>query len=188
LYSKTGVSMFGGCLPMILQFPILFAMFRFFPASFELRHEGFLWAHDLSTYDSILTLPFNIPLYGDHVCLFAILMAISMYFYSKLNMDQMPSGPQMAGMKAMQLYFMPLFLLVLCNNFSSGLSYYYMLSNIITIGQTWIIRKYFVDEKKIYAQLQAKAASATPKKKSKFQERLDNMYKQQQSIQQQRKK
>ncbi|MEG0891742.1 MAG: membrane protein insertase YidC [Bacteroidales bacterium] len=188
LYSKTGVSMFGGCLPMILQFPILFAMFRFFPASFELRQEGFLWANDLSTYDSILTLPFNIPLYGDHVSLFAILMAISMYFYSKLNMDQMPSGPQMAGMKAMQLYFMPLFLLVLCNNFSSGLSYYYMLSNIITIGQTWIIRKYFVDEKKIYAQLQAKAASATPKKKSKFQERLDNMYKQQQSIQQQRKK
>lgn len=188
LYSKTGVSMFGGCLPMLLQFPILFAMFRFFPSSFELRQEGFLWASDLSTYDSIFTLPFSIPLYGDHVSLFAILMAISMYFYSKLNMDQMPTGPQMAGMKTMQLYFMPLFLLVLCNNFSSGLSYYYMLSNIITIGQTWVIRRYFVDENKIYAQLQAKAASAKPKKKSKFQQRLDDMYKQQQSMQQQRKK
>lgn len=188
LYSKTGVSMFGGCLPMLLQFPILFAMFKFFPSSFELRQEGFLWASDLSTYDSIFTLPFSIPLYGDHVSLFAILMAISMYFYSKLNMDQMPTGPQMAGMKAMQLYFMPLFLLVLCNNFSSGLSYYYMLSNIITIGQTWVIRKYFVDENKIYAQLQAKAASAKPKKKSKFQQRLDDMYKQQQAMQQQQRK
>ncbi len=178
LYSKTGVSMFGGCLPMLLQFPILFAMFRFFPASFELRQESFLWAEDLSAYDSVLSLPFTIPLYGDHVSLFAILMAVSMYFYSRMNIDQMSAGPQMAGMKYMSLYFMPLFLLVLCNNFSSGLSYYYMLSNVITIGQTWLIRKYFVDEEKIYAKLQEKAA--TPKKKSKFQERLDNAYRVQQ--------
>ena len=185
LYKKTGVSMFGGCLPMLFQFPILFAMFRFFPASFELRQQGFLWADDLSTYDSILQLPFNIPLYGDHVSLFAILMAVSMYFYSRMNMDQMPSGNEMAGMRAMQLYFMPIFLLVLCNNFSSGLSYYYMLSNLFTIGQTWIIRKYFVDEKKLYAQLQAKAASAKAPKKSKFQQRLDEMYKQQQELQRQ---
>lgn len=188
LYSKTGVSMFGGCLPMLLQFPILFAMFRFFPASFELRQEGFLWAKDLSGYDSILNLPFNIPLYGDHVSLFAILMAVSMYFYSKMNMDQMPSGPQMAGMKSMQLYFMPIFMLVLCNNFSSGLSYYYMLSNIITIFQTWVIRKYFVDEKKIYAQLQAKASNAKVKKKSKWQERLEEMQKQQAAMQKQKKR
>jgi len=178
LYSKTGVSMFGGCLPMLLQFPILFAMFRFFPASFELRQESFLWAEDLSAYDSILSLPFTIPLYGDHVSLFAILMAISMYFYSRMNIDQMSAGPQMAGMKYMSLYFMPIFLLVLCNNFSSGLSYYYMLSNVITIGQTWLIRKYFVDEEKILAKLQEKAA--TPKKKSKFQERLDSAYRAQQ--------
>ena len=127
LYSKAGVSMLGGCLPILLQFPILFAMFKFFPASFELRQEGFLWADDLSGYDSVLDLPFNIPLYGDHVSLFAILMAISMYLYARMNLDQMASGPQMAGMRGMQLYFMPLFLLVLCNNFSSGLSYYYML-------------------------------------------------------------
>ena len=185
LYKKTGVSMFGGCLPMLLQFPILFAMFRFFPASFELRQQGFLWADDLSTYDAIFELPFHIPLYGDHVSLFAILMAVSMYFYSKMNMDQMPSGNEMAGMRTMQLYFMPIFLLVLCNNFSSGLSYYYMLSNLLTIAQTWVIRKYFVDEKKLYAQLQAKAANAKAPKKSKFQQRLDEMYKQQQELQRQ---
>ena len=180
LYKKTGVSMFGGCLPMLLQFPILFAMFRFFPASFELRQQSFLWADDLSTYDSVLNLPFSIPLYGDHVSLFALLMAISMFFYSKITMNQMPSNDGMPGMKFMQLYFMPLFLLVLCNNFSSGLSYYYMLSNFITIIQTWVIRKYFVDEKALYAKLQAKAASSKPAKKSKFQQRLDELYKQQQ--------
>lgn len=185
LYSKTGVSVFGGCLPMLLQFPILFAMFRFFPASFELRQQGFLWADDLSAYDSILDLPFNIPLYGDHVSLFALLMAVSMYFYSKMNMDQMPSDPNMAGMRGMQLYFMPIFLLVLCNNFSSGLSYYYMLSNLITIIQTWVIRKYFVDEKKIYAQLQAKASSAKAKPKSKWQMRLEELQKQQAEMQRQ---
>lgn len=186
LYKKTGVSMFGGCLPMLLQFPILFAMLRFFPASFELRQQPFLWAKDLSAYDSILQLPFHIPLYGDHVSLFAILMAVSMYLYARMTMDQMPSGQQMAGMRSMQLYFMPIFLLVLCNNFSSGLSYYYMLSNIITIIQTWAIRKYFIDEDKIYAQLKAKAASAKTQKKSKFQQRLDEIYKQQQAMQQQR--
>lgn len=178
LYNKTGVSMFGGCLPMLLQFPILFAMFRFFPSSFELRQEGFLWAEDLSAYDSILDLPFTIPLFGDHVSLFALLMAVSMFFYSRMNIDQMNSGPQMAGMKFMSLYFMPIFLLFLGNNFSSGLSYYYLLSNLITMGQTWVIRKYFVDEDKILAQLKERAAA--PKKKSKFQERLDSAYKAQQ--------
>jgi YidC/Oxa1 family membrane protein insertase len=178
LYSKTGVSMFGGCLPMLLQFPILFAMFRFFPASFELRQESFLWAKDLSTYDSILNFPFTIPLFGDHLSLFALLMAVSTYLYSRMNIDQMTTGPQMAGMKAMTLYFMPIFLLFLGNNFSSGLSYYYLLSNLMTMVQTWVIRKYFVDEEKIYAKLQEKAAK--PKKKSKFQERLDAVYKTQQ--------
>lgn len=189
LYKKTGISMFGGCLPMLFQFPILFAMFKFFPASFELRQQGFLWATDLSAYDSILDLPFRIPLYGDHVSLFALLMAVSMFFYTKMNADQMASGPQMAGMKFMSLYFMPFFMLVLCNNFSSGLSYYYMLSNLLTMLQTWVIRKFFVDEKKLYAQLQEKAASAAPKKKSKFQQRLDEAYKlQQQQLKQQQKK
>lgn len=168
---------------MLLQFPILFAMFKFFPASFELRQQGFLWAHDLSAYDSILDLPFRIPLYGDHVSLFALLMAVSMFFYTKMNADQMGSGPQMAGMKVMSLYFMPAFMLVLCNSFSSGLSYYYMLSNLLTMLQTWVIRKFFVDEKKLYAKLQEKAASNVPKKKSKFQQRLDEAYKIQQQQQ-----
>ncbi len=184
LYKKTGVSMFGGCLPILLQFPILFAMFKFFPASFELRQEGFLWVKDLSSYDSIMHLPFSIPLYGDHVSLFALLMGVSMFFYARMTIDQMPSGPQMAGMKGMQLYFMPIFFTILCNNFSSGLSYYYMLSNLITMLQTWIIRRFFVDEKKIYAKLKEKAANSKAKPKSKFQQRLDEMYKQQQAMQQ----
>lgn len=191
LYKKTGVSMFGGCLPMLFQFPILFAMFRFFPSSIELRQQGFLWATDLSGYDSILNLPFSIPLYGDHVSLFALLMGISMYFYSKMNQGQMDTGAQqMAGMNTMMLYFMPVFMVMICNNFSSGLSYYYMLSNVITMFQTWVIRKYFVDDKKILAQLQIKAAaSQTSKSKSKFQQRLDEAYKlQQQRMQDQQRR
>ena len=183
LYSKTGVSMMGGCLPMLLQIPILFAMFRFFPVSFELRQHSFLWASDLSGYDSIWNFGTNIPMYGNHVSLFALLMAVSMYFYSKMNMDQMPDSGQMPGMKGMQLYFMPIFMLVLCNNFSAGLSYYYMLTNVLTILQTWIIRKYFVDEKKLYEQLKAKAASSKTAKKSKFRERLDQMIKDQEKTQ-----
>lgn len=188
LYKKTGVNMMGGCIPMLLQIPILFAMFRFFPVSFELRQHSFLWASDLSGYDSILNLPFNIPLYGDHVSLFALLMAVSMYFYSKINLDQMPSTGQMAGMKSMQLYFMPLFMLVLCNNFSAGLSYYYMLSNFITIGQTWVIRKYFIDEEKLLAQLKSKASenAKKPQKKSKWRERMENMIKEQERLQKER--
>ena len=186
LYKKTGVSMFGGCLPMLFQLPILFAMFRFFPGSFELRQEGFLWADDLSTYDSVLNLPFSIPMYGDHVSLFALLMAISMFFYSRMNMDQMNTGQQqMPGMKGMMLYFMPAFMLVICNNFSSGLCYYYLLYNLITMFQTWVTRKFIVNEKRLYEQLQAKAASAQPVQKSKFQQRLDEAYKLQQQRQQQ---
>ena len=182
LYKKTGVSMMGGCWPMLFQMPILFAMFRFFPGSIELRQEGFLWADDLSGYDSILELPFNIPLYGDHVSLFALLMALSMFFYSKMNMKQQPAtSQQMPGMQGMMLYFMPLMMLVVCNNLSAALSYYYLLSNLITMLQTWIIQKFFVDEEKLYRQLKEKAekAPATPKK-SKFQQRLEQMQRQQQ--------
>ncbi|MDD2329970.1 MAG: membrane protein insertase YidC [Bacteroidales bacterium] len=182
LYKKTGVSMMGGCWPMLFQMPILFAMFRFFPGSIELRQEGFLWADDLSGYDSILELPFNIPLYGDHISLFALLMALSMFFYSKMNMKQQPAtSQQMPGMQGMMLYFMPLMMLVVCNNLSAALSYYYLLSNLITMLQTWIIQKFFVDEEKLYRQLKEKAEKApvTPKK-SKFQQRLEQMQRQQQ--------
>lgn len=186
LYKKCGISMFGGCLPMLLQLPLLYAMFRFFPASFELRQQSFLWADDLSTYDSILDLGFNIPLYGDHISLFALLMAVTMVIYSKMNNAQMADSQAMPGMKFMTTWFMPIFLLVLCNNFSSGLSYYYMLSNLLTILQTWIIRKFFVDEDKLYAKIQAKAAAAPTKKKSNFQKRLEEAYKIQQAQERER--
>lgn len=186
LYKKCGISMFGGCLPMLLQLPLLYAMFRFFPASFELRQQRFLWAEDLSTYDSILDLGFNIPLYGDHISLFALLMAVTMVIYSKMNNAQMADSQAMPGMKFMTTWFMPIFLLVLCNNFSSGLSYYYMLSNLLTMLQTWIIRKFFVDEDKLYAKIQAKAAAAPTKKKSNFQKRLEEAYKIQQAQERER--
>lgn len=186
LYKKCGISMFGGCLPMLLQLPLLYAMFRFFPASFELRQQRFLWAEDLSTYDSILDLGFNIPLYGDHISLFALLMAVTMVIYSKMNNAQMADSQAMPGMKFMTTWFMPIFLLVLCNNFSSGLSYYYMLSNLLTMLQTWIIRKFFVNEDKLYAKIQAKAAAAPTKKKSNFQKRLEEAYKIQQAQERER--
>ncbi|HBG53970.1 MAG TPA: membrane protein insertase YidC [Rikenellaceae bacterium] len=181
LYKKTGVNVMGGCWPMLFQMPILFAMFRFFPGSIELRQEGFLWADDLSGYDSILDLPFNIPLYGNHISLFALLMALSMFFYSKMNMKQQVSSQQMPGMQGMMLYFMPLMMLVVCNRLSAALSYYYLLSNLITMLQTWIMQRFFVDEDKLYRQLKEKAekSPATPQK-SKFQQRLEQMQRQQQ--------
>ena len=186
LYKKTGVNIMGGCLPMLLQMPILIAMFNFFPASFELRQKSFLWADDLSTYDSVLDLPFNIPFYGDHVSLFVLLMAVSMFFYSRATLSQTPSSTEMPGMKFMQLYFMPLFLLIMFNSYSSGLSYYFMLSNFITIGQTWIIRKWLVNEDELLRKMKERAAQ--PQKKSKFQQRLEEMARQQQQKQQQQKR
>jgi len=184
LYKRTGVSMMGGCLPMLLQMPILIAMFNFFPGSFELRQKGFLWADDLSTYDSVLELPFEIPFYGSHVSLFVLLMAISMFFYSRVTLAQTATGNQMPGMKFMQLYFMPVFLLLIFNGYSSGLSYYFMLSNFITIGQTWVIRKWFVDEAELLRKMKERAAQ--PQKKSKFQQRLEEMARQQQQRQRRR--
>ncbi|MCR5708910.1 MAG: membrane protein insertase YidC [Bacteroidales bacterium] len=189
LYNRAGVSMFGGCLPILLQFPILWAMFRFFPASIELRQQGFLWCHDLSAYDSILDFGFKIPLYGDHMSLFALLMGVSMWGYSKMTMAQQPSTQTMPGMEFMQVWLMPIMMVFICNNLSAGLSYYYLLSNIITIGQNWAIRKWFVDEDKIYENLKKKANSKEPAKKSKFRERLDAAYKaQQEQLKQQNKK
>jgi len=188
LYRRAGVSMWGGCLPILLQFPILWAMFRFFPASIELRQQGFLWCHDLSAYDSILDLGFKIPLYGDHVSLFALLMGVSMWGYSKMTMSQQASTQTMPGMEFMQVWLMPIMMVFICNNLSAGLSYYYLLSNLITIGQNWAIRKWFVDEDKIYENLKKKANSKEPPKKSKFQQRLDAAYKaQQEQLKQQNK-
>ncbi len=178
LYRRAGVNPMGGCLPLLIQFPILIAMFRFFPASIELRGEHFLWADDLSSYDSILNLPFNIPFYGDHVSLFALLMALSVFISSKINYTQTASaGPQMAGMKFMMLYMMPLMLLLWFNNYSSGLSYYYLVSNIITIGQTYAFR-YAVNDEKLHRKMKENAKK--PVKKSKFQQRYEEALKAQQ--------
>lgn len=180
LYKKAGVNPMGGCIPMLIQFPILIAMFRFFPASFELRQKSFLWADDLSSFDSILSLPFEIPFYGDHVSLFTLLMAVAMFVTSKMSTDQMgDTNAQMPGMKFMMLYMMPVMLLVWFNNYSAGLSYYYFLSNVITIGQTYLIRQ-TVDDQEILKKLNENAKK--PVKKSKFQERLERMTQQQQAL------
>lgn len=183
LYRKTGVNPLSGCIPMLIQMPILIAMFRFFPASIELRQESFLWAEDLSTYDSIYTFPagFSIPFYGDHISLFTVLMAISMVFYTRMN-SQMGMGAAqgpMAGQMKTMMYLMPIMMLFFFNNYASGLSYYYFLANLITIGQTLLIRKVFINEDKIRAKIEENKKRPKAKKKSSFQKRLEEMAKQQ---------
>ncbi|TVQ93094.1 MAG: membrane protein insertase YidC [Bacteroidetes bacterium] len=185
LYKKAGVNPMAGCVPMLLQFPFLIAMFRFFPASFELRQEGFLWADDLSSYDSILDLPFTIPWYGDHVSLFTLLMAGSTIIYTRMNSQMMNTGAQqMPGMKTM-LYIMPVMLLFIFNSFASGLSYYYFLANVITFGQMYAFR-FMIDEEKIHKRIEENKKK--PVKKSSFQKRLEEMTKKQQQMQQQQRK
>ncbi|HDZ40740.1 MAG TPA: membrane protein insertase YidC [Bacteroidetes bacterium] len=174
LYKKAGVSPMGGCLPMLLQMPILFAMFRFFPTSIELRQESFLWADDLSTYDSILDLPFTIPLYGDHISLFTLLMTVSTIITMKINSPSTTGQEQMPGMK-MMTYIMPLMFMLILNNFSAGLTYYYFLANLITFGQN-LISKRFIDEEAVLKKLNENKKK-TPKK-SKFQQRLEEAAKQ----------
>ena len=168
LYKRVGVSPMGGCLPMILQMPILFAMFRFFPTSIELRQQSFLWATDLSTYDSILRLPFTIPMYGDHVSLFTLLMTISTILTMKINSPSQSSG-QIPGMKGM-MYIMPVMFMVILNNYSAGLTYYYFLANLITFGQNMIAKR-FIDDEEILKKLEA--SKKKPVKKSKWQQRLE---------------
>lgn len=172
LYKRAGANMMGGCLPMLLQFPILWAMFRFFPASIELRQQPFLWAEDLSAYDSFLSFESGIPLLGDHVSLFALLMAVSMFFYTKLTSGSMVSNdPNGKMMRVMTFYFMPVMMFFICNSLSSGLSYYYLLSNLITMIETFIIRKWVVKPEDVYARL--KATEGKPMPKSKWQQRLE---------------
>lgn len=188
LYKKTGINPMGGCIPMLIQLPILIAMFRFFPASIELREQPFLWADDLSSYDSIVNLPFSIPFYGDHVSLFALLMAVSLFGYSYFNYQQTASSqPQMAGMKFMMVYMMPIMMLFWFNSYSSGLCYYYLLSNLFTIGQTLVIRR-IVDDEKIHAVMQANAAKKSKGKKSKFQQRYEELMRQQEAQQRTKRK
>lgn len=182
LYKKAGINPMGGCIPMLIQMPIIIAMFRFFPASIELRDQPFLWADDLSSYDSILNLPFSIPFYGDHVSLFALLMALALFVFSYINYQQTSSGqPQMAGMKFMMVYLMPVMMLLYFNNYSSGLCYYYFLANLITIAQTMIIRR-MIDDDKIHAIMQANAAKRQNGKKSKFQQRYEELMRQQEAM------
>ena len=188
LYKKAGINPMGGCIPMLIQMPILIAMFRFFPASIELREQPFLWADDLSSYVSIVNLPFSIPFYGDHVSLFALLMAVSLFGYSWFNYQQTASSqPQMAGMKFMMVYMMPIMMLFWFNSYSSGLCYYYLLSNIFTIGQTLVIRR-MVDDNKIHAIMQANAAKKSKGKKSKFQQRYEELMRQQEAQQRAKRK
>ncbi len=188
LYRKAGINPMGGCIPMLIQFPILIAMFRFFPAAIELRDQAFLWADDLSSYDSILDLPFSIPFYGDHVSLFALLMALSTFAFSYINYQQTASSqPQMAGMKFMMVYLMPAMLLLWFNSYSSGLCWYYLLSNLLTIGQTFVIRR-MVDDTKIRAIMEANAARKSKGKKSKFQQRYEELMRQQEAAQRAKRK
>ena len=188
LYKKAGINPMGGCIPMLIQLPILIAMFRFFPASIELREQPFLWADDLSSYDSIVNLPFSIPFYGDHVSLFALLMAVSLFGYSWFNYQQTASSqPQMAGMKFMMVYLMPVMMLLWFNSYSSGLTYYYFLANILTIGQTLVIRR-MIDDEKIHAVMQANAARKSKGKKSKFQQRYEELMRQQEAQQRAKRK
>jgi YidC/Oxa1 family membrane protein insertase len=181
LYQKAGVSPMGGCLPLLIQMPILWAMFRFFPASIELRGEGFLWANDLSSYDSVLELPFSIPFYGDHISLFALLMAVALFGYSFISYKQQAAttaGQPGAGMmKFMMVYFMPVMMLCFMNSFASGLCYYYFLSQMFTMLIMWAIRRSVDDEK-----VRAKLLSHKPKKKSRFQERYEEALRQQQEM------
>lgn len=183
LYKKAGVNPMAGCVPMLLQLPILLALFRFFPASIELRQEAFLWADDLSSYDSILDLPFTIPFYGDHVSLFTLLMTVSTIFYTRQNSQMMGSSQQMPGMKTM-MYFMPVMLMGIFNNFASGLSYYYFLANVITFGQMYLF-KTFVDEKALHAKIEENKKK--PVKKSKWSQRMEALAKQQE-VQKRKKK
>ena len=178
LYKQTGVSPLGGCIPMLLQMPILFALFRFFPASIELRQQGFLWATDLSTYDSIFDLGFEIPFYGDHISLFTLLMTATTVLQMKFSNSMSTSNAQMPQMKYM-MYFMPVIFLGVMNNYAAALSYYYFLANLITFGQQKLIAG-MTDDSALLAKMEAKK-EVTPKKgKSKFQARLEKMMKEQQ--------
>ncbi len=195
LQRKAGVNPLSGCIPALIQMPVFFALFRFFPANIDIRQKGFLWADDLSAYDEVLKLPFNIPFYGDHVSLFPILASIAIFFYmqmtqsQQMNMQQpaQEGMPDMQKMMKMMLYLSPLMMMVFFNTFASSLSLYYFVSNLLTLGIMLVIKHYILDEDKIHAQIQENK-KRPPKKKSAFRERLDTAMKQAQVQQAQQKK
>ncbi len=177
LYNKAGVNPMAGCIPALIQMPFLMASFRFFPSAFELRQQGFLWADDLSSFDQIVKLPFNIPLYGDHISLFPILAAIAIFFYMKMTsgdnqmaQPQQEGMPDMTKMMKMMIYISPIMMLIFFNSYGSGLSLYNFMSNLITIGIMLVIKKYFIDSDKIHAQIQENKTK--PTKEGKFQKKL----------------
>ncbi|WP_425629280.1 membrane protein insertase YidC [Cellulophaga lytica] len=176
LYNKAGASPMSGCLPALLQLPVFYALFMFFPTSFALRQKPFLWADDLSSYDIIAELPFHIPLYGDHVSLFPILASIAIFFYMMMtsgqNMQQQPGMPNMKFI----LYLSPLMMLIFFNSYASGLSLYYFVSNLITIFIMLAIKKFIIDEDKIHAKIQENKKK--PKKENKFQKKMREMMEQ----------
>jgi YidC/Oxa1 family membrane protein insertase len=172
LYGEFGVSPFGGCLPMLLQMPILFAMFSFFPSSIELRHESFLWATDLSTYDSFVKLPFNIPFYGAHISLFAMLSALTQIGMSWYSQRLQPSSPQAEQMK-MLMYIMPVMFLFMFNSFPAALTFYYFLQNVLGMLQQWFFTTFIIKEDKIKAEMEL--AKKTPKKQGAFQKKMAQM-------------
>ena len=189
LYKRAGVSPMGGCLPTLLTFPILWAMFRFFPASIQLRQQRFLWAEDLSAYDSIVDFGFNVPLLGDHLSLFALLMAVVMWGYSKITMSQqtVADDPTAKSMQFMSVWMMPIMMFFICNNLSSGLSYYYLISQIISIIQIFVIRKWCVKPQAVIAKVEESKGKPLPK--SKWQQRLEEAQKlQEQQLRAQQKK
>ena len=177
LYSKAGANPMAGCVPSLLQLPVFLGLFYFFPVAFSLRGKSFLWAEDLSSYDAILDLPFSIPFYGDHVSLFPLLASIAIFVYSKMTMGQQmqPTQPGMPNMKFM-IYLMPIMMLFFFNNYASGLSLYYLISNLITIGIMLVIKNYIIDEEKIFLQIEENKKK--PKKQSRFQRKMEEMMEQ----------
>ncbi len=194
LYSKAGVNPMAGCVPGLLQMPVFYALFQLFPALIQLRHEGFLWADDLSSFDSVYKLPFHIPAYGDHVSLFPILASIAIFFYMKMTTgDQQMATPQQEGMPDMakmmkaMVYISPLMMLFFFNSYASGLSLYYFISNTITIGIMLVIKNYIIDSDKIHAEIQENKKKE-PKKQSKFQQKLQEAMAQQEAMKAQQNK
>ena len=187
---KAGVSMLSGCIPALLQMPVFFALFKFFPSNIALRGESFLWADDLSSYDTIFNLPFTIPFYGNHVSLFPILASIAIFFYMKMNQSQQMNMqaptqegmPDMSKMMKYMIYFSPIMMLFFFNNYASSLSLYYFISNLLTITIMLVIKNYVIDEDKIHAQIEENK-KRPEKKKSKFRQRLDDAMKQAQDQQ-----
>ena len=177
LYRKAGVNPMSGCVPALIQLPVFYALFMFFPTAFDLRQKSFLWADDLSSYDSIYELPFRIPFYGDHVSLFPILASIAIFFYMKMTTGQQTMAqptqegmPDMAKMMKIMIYISPIFMMIFFNNYASGLSLYYFVSNLITIGIMLVIKYMILDEEKIHAQIQEN--KKTPKAQNRFQRKM----------------